>query len=232
MSIFKSLVVSVLLPSLTCYTKDTGHTYTCGNKYTPSLYGGLASVFSQRQPRNPEGQEDLHVRLRIRIGFLLLHHNRQGRYHRGQREDGPIRKNRLVSIKVVPCQEYVEAMILREKNNNVGKYTPTGSLDNRLAGNLLPGRDQCQVRQLYGGQCFGHPRSRCRKQVSVRKARNMRPKSGTAGPRDWGPRRIRLNDVDERSRQWRITNSNYPSAAPDIQRSDSPRVEEIHVCLE
>ncbi len=42
--------------------------------------------------------------------------------------------NRLKAIKVVPVQEYVDAMKLREDNHNAGSYSPSGSLDNIWSG--------------------------------------------------------------------------------------------------
>ncbi|KAH9072905.1 hydroxymethylglutaryl-CoA synthase [Lactarius deliciosus] len=38
--------------------------------------------------------------------------------------------NRLDSMKVVPCQEFVDALTLREENHNAAPYKPVGSTDN------------------------------------------------------------------------------------------------------
>ncbi|KAH9922252.1 hydroxymethylglutaryl-coenzyme A synthase C terminal-domain-containing protein [Fomitopsis serialis] len=44
--------------------------------------------------------------------------------------------NRLESMKVVPCQTYIDALTLREKNHNAGSYIPEGSLDNLWPGDF------------------------------------------------------------------------------------------------
>ena len=57
--------------------------------------------------------------------------------------------NRLKSMKVVPCEEYVEAMKLREANHNAAAYVPQGSLDNLWPGSYyLTGIDE-KYRRSY-----------------------------------------------------------------------------------
>lgn len=44
--------------------------------------------------------------------------------------------SRLASLEVVPCQEYVEALELREKNHNACSYVPEGSIDDIWPGSF------------------------------------------------------------------------------------------------
>ncbi|EIW66406.1 hypothetical protein TREMEDRAFT_41020 [Tremella mesenterica DSM 1558] len=111
----------------------------CGNMYTASLYGALASVLSNG---------DLALGQRIAMyafgsgcaaSFFVIRVN-------GSVQD--IReklrlKERLASMEVRPCEEYVTALKLRESNHNAVKYTPQGSLDDIWPGSYyLEGVDE------------------------------------------------------------------------------------------
>ncbi|OWZ55576.1 hydroxymethylglutaryl-CoA synthase [Cryptococcus neoformans 125.91] len=100
----------------------------CGNMYTASLYGALASVIAS----NPEG-----IEVGKRIGMYAFGSGCAASFF-ALRVAGSTKeiaeklqlKERLASMDVRPCQEYVNALKLREENHNAVKYTPQGSLDN------------------------------------------------------------------------------------------------------
>ncbi|KAL0580484.1 3-hydroxy-3-methylglutaryl coenzyme A synthase [Marasmius crinis-equi] len=99
-----------------------------GNMYTGSLYGCLASLVSTVEPAT---LKDKRVSLYAfgsgcAASFFTL---------KVKGDTSEIREkldllNRLASMKVVPCQEFIEALNLREKNHNSKDYTPEGSIDN------------------------------------------------------------------------------------------------------
>jgi len=114
-----------VLPSMACAKR-------CGNMYTASLYGGLASLLSTIEPK------DLHGK---RISMFAFGSGCASSFYtlRVKGSTAEIREkmdlhNRLKAIKVVPVQEYVDAMKLREDNHNAGSYSPSGSLDNIWSG--------------------------------------------------------------------------------------------------
>ncbi|KAG8721310.1 hypothetical protein FRC11_002940, partial [Ceratobasidium sp. 423] len=57
---------------------------------------------------------------------------------------------RLKSMKVVPVEEYVSAMALREKNHNAVGYTPEGSLDNLWPGSYYLEHIDSKYRRNWG----------------------------------------------------------------------------------
>lgn len=100
----------------------------CGNMYTASLYGGLASLLSNVESSELQGK---------RLGMYAYGSGCAASFFslRVAGSTDEIRKQldlkqRLASMKVVPCQEYVDAMNLREANHNAVNYTPTGSVEN------------------------------------------------------------------------------------------------------
>jgi len=110
-----------VVPSMRCAAR-------CGNMYTASLYGGLASLLSTVEPQQIKGK-------RISMfgfgsgcasSFFTLRVKGDTSEIRGKLD----LINRLESMKVVPCQEFVDALTLREENHNAAPYQPTGSIDN------------------------------------------------------------------------------------------------------
>lgn len=99
----------------------------CGNMYTASLYGALASVVGGA----PEGLE-----VGKRIGLYAFGSGCAASFF-ALRVNGSTKeiasklqlKERLAAMDVRPCEEYVTALKLREENHNAVKYTPQGSID-------------------------------------------------------------------------------------------------------
>ncbi|KAI0642205.1 hydroxymethylglutaryl-CoA synthase [Trametes meyenii] len=119
----------------------------CGNMYTASLYGGLASLLSSVEPAELRGK---------RISMFAYGSGLASSFFtiKVKGDTTEIRDkldliHRLESMKVVPCQEYVDALALREKNHNAGSYTPTGSLDNIWPGAYYLESIDAKYRRVY-----------------------------------------------------------------------------------
>ncbi|KAJ6518932.1 hydroxymethylglutaryl-coenzyme A synthase N terminal-domain-containing protein [Mycena sanguinolenta] len=99
-----------------------------GNMYTASLYGCLASLLSSVPSAELQGK---------RAGLYAFGSGCAGSYWtlriKGDTSEIATKMdllNRLKKMKVVPCQEFVDALELREKNHNAVNFTPEGSVDN------------------------------------------------------------------------------------------------------
>lgn len=99
----------------------------CGNMYTGSLYGGLASLVSAVAPEQLRG---------ARLSMFAYGSGCAASFFtiRVKGDTTEIREkldlmNRLASIQVQPCEEYVSALALREKNHLAAGYTPEGSTE-------------------------------------------------------------------------------------------------------
>ncbi|KAJ6619897.1 hydroxymethylglutaryl-coenzyme A synthase N terminal-domain-containing protein [Mycena sp. CBHHK59/15] len=99
-----------------------------GNMYTASLYGCLASLLSTVPSAELQGK---------RASMYAFGSGCAGSFWtlRIKGDTTEIREkmdlpNRLAKMKVVPCQEFVDALELREKNHNAVSFTPEGSVDN------------------------------------------------------------------------------------------------------
>ena len=128
-------------PSMKCSKR-------CGNMYTASLYGGLASVLSSVDPAVLKGKKI--SMFAYGSGFASSFYTMTVKGDTTKIKEKLDLVNRLASMKVVPCQEYVEAMLLREKNHNAGQYTPTGSLDNIWPGAYYLEEIDVKYRRKYG----------------------------------------------------------------------------------
>ena len=83
----------------------------CGNMYTASLYGGLASLVSSIPPAELKGKRISMFAYGSGIAssfFLIKVKGDTTRIH-----DQLDLVNRLAAMKVVPCQEYVDALKVR-----------------------------------------------------------------------------------------------------------------------
>jgi len=96
--------------------------------YTASLYGCLASLLSTVEPAQLLGK---------RVSMFAFGSGCASSFFtlRVKGDTSEIREkmdllNRLASMKVVPPQDFVDALALREKNHNAASYTPEGSVDN------------------------------------------------------------------------------------------------------
>jgi len=108
-------------PSMACSRR-------LGNMYTASLYGCLASLLSTVEPAQLQGKRVSMFAFGsgCASSFFTLRVKGDTSEIRGKMD----LLNRLAKMKVVPPQEFVDALALREKNHNAVSYTPEGSVDN------------------------------------------------------------------------------------------------------
>ncbi|KAF9512658.1 hypothetical protein BS47DRAFT_1330141 [Hydnum rufescens UP504] len=136
----KDLHKKCVEPGLACAKR-------CGNMYTGSLYGGIASLLSR---------VDSEVLLNKRISLFAFGSGCAASFF-AFRIVGSTKEisekldlvDRLASMTVSPCEEYVEAMKLRERNHNAGDYTPTGSLENLWPGTYYLENIDSKYRRTY-----------------------------------------------------------------------------------
>ncbi|KZT69322.1 hydroxymethylglutaryl-CoA synthase [Daedalea quercina L-15889] len=119
----------------------------CGNMYTASLYGGLASLLASIEPAELKGK---------RISMFAFGSGLASSFFtiRVKGDTTEIREKmdlikRLESMTVVPCQTYVDALTLREKNHNAGSYVPEGSLEHIWPGGYYLESIDSKYRRKY-----------------------------------------------------------------------------------
>ena len=119
----------------------------CGNMYTASLYGGLSSLISAVEPKELLGKRFSMFAYGsgMAASFFVI---------RVKGDTSELRekldlKNRLAAIKVVPCQEYVDALKIREENHNAVDYTPSGNIDNIWPGGYYLEHIDSKYRRKY-----------------------------------------------------------------------------------
>jgi len=96
--------------------------------YTASLYGAFASLIANVESDAIQGK---------RIGLFAFGSGCAASFFgvriNGSTENIRSKMNlikRLEAMDVVPCQDYVTALKLREDNHNAVEYKPQGSIDN------------------------------------------------------------------------------------------------------
>lgn len=112
---------SAVVPTTDCVKR-------CGNMYTASLYGALASLIANVESDEIQGK---------RVGLFAFGSGCAASFFalRVQGSTEEIRskmalQKRLAAMDVAPCQAYVDALKLREDNHNAVEYKPQGSVDN------------------------------------------------------------------------------------------------------
>jgi len=130
-----------VLPGLACAKR-------CGNMYTASLYGGLASIIASVAPEDLVGK---------RLSMFAYGSGCASSFYAitVKGDTAEIREkmdllNRLKSTKVVSCEEYVSSLKLREKNHNAAEYIPEGSIDNLWPGTYYLESIDSRYRRKYG----------------------------------------------------------------------------------
>jgi len=128
-------------PTLACSER-------CGNMYTGSLYGCLASLVGTQPGKELEGK---------RISMFAYGAGCASSFWalsvRGSTQkmfEALDLEARLAAMDVRPCQEYVDAMNLREKTHTLKDYTPVGSIDDLFPGSYYLERIDDQYRRSYG----------------------------------------------------------------------------------
>ncbi|KAF9240605.1 hydroxymethylglutaryl-coenzyme A synthase C terminal-domain-containing protein [Melanogaster broomeanus] len=147
----KNLEKTFIGASKAVYSKKVEPSMHCskrlGNMYTASLYGCLASLLSAVEPSELQGK---------RISMFAFGSGCAASFFtlRVKGDTSEIQEKmdllkRLASMKVVPCQEYVEALALREKNHNAVNYTPEGSIENIWPGTFYLASVDSKLRRKY-----------------------------------------------------------------------------------
>jgi len=118
-----------------------------GNMYTASLYGCLASLLSTVEPASLLGK---------RVSLFSFGSGCASSFFtlrvKGDTSDIREKMNldkRLAQMKVVPPEEFVQALQLREKNHNAASYTPEGSVDNIWPGSYYLESVDSKYRRKY-----------------------------------------------------------------------------------
>ncbi|PSR77886.1 hypothetical protein PHLCEN_2v7666 [Hermanssonia centrifuga] len=132
---------TIVEPSMKCARR-------CGNMYTASLYGGLASLVSSVEPAEFLGKRISMFAYGSGIASSFFTIKVKGDTTRIK--DNLDLINRLASMKVVPCQEYVDSLKLREKHHMVSTYEPVGSTDNIWPGGYYLESVDGKWRRKYG----------------------------------------------------------------------------------
>ncbi|KAJ7224135.1 hydroxymethylglutaryl-coenzyme A synthase N terminal-domain-containing protein [Mycena pura] len=128
----KSVEKTFIAASKKSFAQKVDPTMACsrrlGNMYTASLYGCLASLLSTVPSAELQGK---------RASLYAFGSGCAGSFWtlRVKGDTSEIAGkmdlvNRLAQMKVVPCQEFVDALDLREKNHNAVSFVPKGSVDN------------------------------------------------------------------------------------------------------
>lgn len=147
----KNLEKTFVAASKALYAKKVEPSMYCskrlGNMYTASLYGCLASLLSAIEPSELRGK---------RLSMFAFGSGCAASFFtlRVKGDTSEIREKmnllqRLKDMKVVPCQEYVDALALREKNHNAVNYTPQGSIDNIWPGTYYLESVDSKFRRKY-----------------------------------------------------------------------------------
>lgn len=147
----KNLEKTFIGLSKATYAKKVDPSMACskrlGNMYTGSLYGCLASLLSTVEPQQLLGK---------RLSMFAFGSGCAASFFtlRVVGDTSEIREKmdlikRLESMKVVPCQEYVDALLLREKNHNAVNYTPEGSIEHVWPGTFYLESVDSKFRRKY-----------------------------------------------------------------------------------
>ncbi|KAF8179038.1 hydroxymethylglutaryl-coenzyme A synthase N terminal-domain-containing protein [Mycena galopus ATCC 62051] len=127
-------------PTMTCSRR-------LGNMYTASLYGCLASLLSTVPSAELKGK---------RASMYAFGGGCAGSFWtlRIKGDTAEIAEkmdllNRLRRMKVVPCQEFVDALALRRKNHNAFGFKPEGSVDNIWPGSYYLDSVDDKYRRKY-----------------------------------------------------------------------------------
>lgn len=104
----------------------------CGNMYTASLYGALASLIASVPPAELRGKRASMFAYGSGCASSFFSIRVTGDTSEMQGKMDLV--NRLAAMSVVHPSEFIAALEVREKNHNAKSYTPAGSLDNLWPG--------------------------------------------------------------------------------------------------
>jgi len=119
----------------------------CGNMYTASLYGGLASLVSSVEPKELQGKRISMFAYGSGIASSFFTIKVKGDTTNIHKQLDLVK--RLDSMKVVPCQEYVDSLKLREHHHLTKTWAPSGSVDNIWPGGYYLENVDGKYRRTY-----------------------------------------------------------------------------------
>nr|BAQ25474.1 hydroxymethylglutaryl-CoA synthase [Phaffia rhodozyma] len=118
-----------------------------GNLYTASLFGALASLFS-----NVPGDELVGKRIALYAygsGAAASFYALKVKSSTAFISEKLALNNRLSNMKIVPCEDFVKALKVREETHNAVSYSPIGSLDDLWPGSYYLGEIDSMWRRQY-----------------------------------------------------------------------------------
>ena len=119
----------------------------CGNMYTGSLYGGLASILSNKSSDELQGKRILLYSFGSGCAasfFIVRIAGSTQKIH-----DTLRLKERLAAMQVVPCSAYVDALKTREETHNAVAHDPKGSLEDLWPGSYYLEKVDDKYRRFY-----------------------------------------------------------------------------------
>ncbi|KAI0688070.1 hydroxymethylglutaryl-coenzyme A synthase C terminal-domain-containing protein [Cytidiella melzeri] len=119
----------------------------CGNIYTASLYGGLTLLVSSVEPAEFLGKRISMFAYGSGLASSFFTIKVKGDTSRIRRELDLV--ERLGKMKVVPCQEYVDTLKLREHHHLSKTWTPEGLVENIWPGGYYLGHVDGKYRRQY-----------------------------------------------------------------------------------
>ncbi|KAL7414872.1 hydroxymethylglutaryl-CoA synthase [Mrakia frigida] len=118
-----------------------------GNLYTASLYGSLVSLLASTKPESLVNK---------RLLFYSYGSGAAASVFAMKVKSAPTEMaeklqftERLDAMNIVPCEEFVQCLNLREQNHNSSSYTPVGSLDNLWDGAYYLAEVDSMFRRRY-----------------------------------------------------------------------------------
>jgi hydroxymethylglutaryl-CoA synthase len=141
-----------------------------GNLYTASLYGGLSSLLTAVEPetlvrsssrsRFPSVPSDVaslpSSQVGKRVGLYAYGSGAAASFFALKVVSSPAvlaeklnLKERLDSMKIVPCEEFVKSLKIREETHNAVSYTPVGSVDDLWPGAYYLAEIDSMYRRTY-----------------------------------------------------------------------------------
>lgn len=119
----------------------------CGNMYTGSLYGGLASILSNKTSEELQNKRILLYSFGSgsAASFFVVRIAGSTQAIR----DTLQMQERLAAMQVVPCNAYVDALKTREETHNAVAYDPKGSLEDLWPGSYYLDKVDDKFRRFY-----------------------------------------------------------------------------------
>lgn len=136
----KPLMAKMLEPGMTTVRR-------CGNMYSGSLYGGLASVISNVNDEELQNKRLLMYSFGSGSAASVFMIRAIGSTQE-MREKLNL-SERLAQMQVVPCTVYVDALQTREKTHNAVDYEPKGSLEDLWPGTYYLKNVDAKFRRFY-----------------------------------------------------------------------------------